>query len=115
MNFQLQLVFIFASIATLIYVIRKIRKHKLNIDDSIIWIIWAIFLLVISVFPSLCHSISKTLGFQSTSNFILTLFTFFLYIILFFQNIQISLLKEKNKELTQKMSIYAYEKEQEDK
>lgn len=111
MNLQLQLVFIFSSVITLIYIIRKIRKHKLNIDDSIIWIIWSIFLLVISLFPQLCYSVSKTLGFQSTSNFILTLFTFFLYIILFFQNIQISLLKEKNKELTQKISLYAYKKD----
>ena len=111
MNTELQLVFIFASIATLIYIILKIRKHKLNIDDSIIWIIWGILLLIISVFPDLCYSVSRKLGFQSTSNFILTLFTFFSYIILFFQNIQISLLKEKNKELTQKISIYAYEQE----
>lgn len=111
MNLQLQLVFIFSSVITLIYIIRKIRKHKLNIDDSIIWIIWSLFLLIISVFPQLSSNVSKTLGFQSTSNFILTLFTFFSYIILFFQNIQISLLKEKNKELTQKISLYAYKKD----
>ena len=113
MNFQLQLVFIVASVVTLVYVIRKIRKHKLNIDDSIIWIIWAIFLLIISLFPGLCTSVSKTLGFQSTSNFIFSIFTFFVYIILFFQNIQISLLKEKNKELVQKVSLYAYQKDKE--
>ena len=39
MDLQLNLFFIIISILTIIYIIRKIRKHKLNIDDSIVWII----------------------------------------------------------------------------
>ena len=36
MDLQLNLFFIIISILTIIYIIRKIRKHKLNIDDSIV-------------------------------------------------------------------------------
>lgn len=111
MTFELQYVFIVASLGTLIFVIRKIRKHRLNIDDAIIWVIWAILLLILSVFPGLASWVSTKLGFMSPSNFILSLFTFFLYIILFFQTITISSLKEKNKELIQKLSL----KDQEDR
>ena len=102
---RLQIILISASLLTFIYVIRKIRKHKLNIDDSILWIIWSIILLVVSIFPNLSNQVSKLLGFQSTSNFILTGFIFCVYIMVFFQNIKISELKEKNKELVQKVSI----------
>lgn len=112
MSLQLQLVFIAASVTTLFFVIRGIRKHKLSIDSSIMWIIWSIFLLILSVFPGLAEFVSNKMGFISTSNFIFSIFTFFLYIILFFQSISISQLKEKNKELIQKLSIKEYEEKQ---
>lgn len=115
MGFKLHIVFIFASIITLTFVIRKIRKHGLNIDDAIVWILWAVFLLILSLIPNLAYIISDLLGFMSTSNFIFTLFIFFLYIILFVQTTKISALKEKQKELIQKLSILQYEKEKQEK
>ena len=102
---NLQLVLIVASLLTFIYVIGRIRKHQLNIDDSIAWILWSIVLLILSIFPDLSKAISDFLGFESTSNFILTGFVFLLYIMVFFQNIRISELKEKNKKLIQRLSI----------
>ncbi len=112
MSSQLNIFFIIISVMTLIYIIMQIRKHKLNIDDSILWIFWSIVLLVFSIFPNLSYYIAEELGFQSTSNFILCLFIFILYWILFFQNIKISELKEKNKQLVQRVSIYAYKQKQ---
>lgn len=105
MDLKLQIVFILASMGTLVFVVRQIRKYGLNIEDSVTWIIWSILLLILSVFPSLAEGIAKMLGFISTSNFILCLFVFFLYIAIFMQMIQISKLKEKEKELIQKLSI----------
>ena len=110
MDLQLNLFFILISVLTIIYIIKKIRKHKLNIDDSIVWIIWSIILLILSIFPKISIFFAKQMGFQSTSNFILCLFVFVSYIMLFFQNIKISELKEKNKEIIQKTSIYVYNK-----
>lgn len=111
----LQIVFIIASVLTIIYVIRKIRKHGLNIDDSIVWIIWAVVLLIFSIFPGIPYFLSEKLGFMSTSNFIFSLFIFFLYIMLFSQTIQISKLKEKQKDLIQKLSIKEYEEQKKQK
>lgn len=105
----LNLVFIIASIFTFIFIVLKIRKNGLNIDDSIIWILWAIVLLVISIFPILPTIISEKLGFMSTSNFIFSVFIFFLYILIFIQSIQISKLKDKQKELIQKISLREYD------
>lgn len=113
MGLKLQMVFIIASIVTFIFVIKKIQKHGLNIDDAIVWILWSIVLLIVSVFPSIPTWISKELGFMSTSNFIFCLFIFFLYIMLFNQTTQISKLKEKQKELIQKLSIKDYKNNKE--
>ena len=115
MSLKLQIVFILASIITFLFVILKIRKHGLSIDDGIIWILWAILLLIISIFPSIPTWISEKLGFMSTSNFIFSLFIFFLYIMLFSQTTQISKLREKNKELIQKLSIKEYEERNKEK
>lgn len=112
---NLQIVLIVASLVTFIYVIGKIKKHQLNIEDSIIWIIWSIVLLVLSIFPGLSHAISNFLGFESTSNFILSGFVFLLYILVFFQNIRISELKEKNKKLVQRLSIDKKNEEEKNK
>jgi len=105
MKLELQLFFVLISLFTFVYVILKIRKHKLNIDDAIIWILWALLLLVMSIFSSIPIKISKLLGFSSTSNFIMSLFVFFSYIISFYQTIKISELKEKNKNLVHKLSL----------
>lgn len=111
----LNLVFIFASVLTFIFIILKIRKNGLNIDDSIIWIVWAFALLIISIFPQIPTFFSEKLGFMATSNFIFTIFIFFLYILLFIQSIQISKLKEKQKELIQKLSIKEYQNQNHEK
>lgn len=108
MEIKLQLFFILASIITFIFVIQKIRKTGLNIDDSLGWILWSLILLVLSIFPQISYWISSQLGFMSTSNFILCLFIFFLYIMVFSQQIEISKLREKQKELIQKLSIKEY-------
>jgi len=113
MGLKLQMFFVIASVLTFIFVIKKIQKHGLNIDDAIVWILWSIVLLIVSVFPSIPTWISKKLGFMSTSNFIFCLFIFFLYIMLFNQTTQISKLKEKQKDLIQKLSIKDYKNNKE--
>ncbi|MDM8203197.1 DUF2304 domain-containing protein [Faecalicoccus acidiformans] len=111
----LSIVFIITSIITFIFIILKIRKNGLNINDSIIWILWAFALLILSFFPQIPTMISNYLGFMSTSNFIFSIFIFFLYILLFIQAIQISKLKEKINELIQKLSIKEYEDRKKEK
>lgn len=106
---RLQMVFVIASIGTFWFVLRRIRKSNLNIEDSISWILWSLLLLLFSIFPKIPMYISSKLGFMSTSNFVLTMFIFFLYLMLFAQNVKISSLKEKNRDLVQKLSIRDYE------
>lgn len=105
MKLGLQIIFILASLLTFVFVILTIRKYKLNINDSIVWILWALLLLILSVFPNLSKLIADFLGFESTSNFIIVAFVFFSYLILFFQNVKISELREKNKKLVQELSL----------
>lgn len=99
MTITLKLVFILTSLIAFVFVIQKIRKSQLQVVDAIMWIIGAILLVFISVFSDVVMSIAHLLGFYSASNFILSLFVFFLLLIVFMQNIKISTLSEKVKNL----------------
>lgn len=109
MSLLQQIVFIFASLFTFAFIIKKITRNNLAISDSIVWILWSLFLLIISIFPQIPTVISRVLGFRSVSNFIFTMFIFFMYIMLFYQTILISQLKGKNRDLVQKLSIKDYQ------
>lgn len=76
---ELRYFFIIASVITFLFVIKKIQKHGLDIDDAIVWILWAILLLIISIFPQIPIWISNELGFMSPSNFILLIYFLFIY------------------------------------
>lgn len=114
MSYKLQIVFILASVITFFFVILRIRKHGLNIDDAIGWIIWAVILLFFSIFPQIAFALARQLGFLATSNLVFTFFILFLYIMVFTQNIQISKLKQKQKDLIQKLSLKEWEEEEAD-
>lgn len=105
MTNTLRIVLILASLFTFVYVIYEIRKHKLNIDDAIPWILWSILLILASIFSEAVVSIAKAFGFQSANNFIFTAFIFYLYMLNFFNSIKLSEAKEKNKRLVQKLSL----------
>lgn len=110
MSDTLRLVLVSSSLVTVIFIITRIRKHKLNIEDAIAWLVWSVLLVLASLFPNGVQAISKTLGFLTPNNFIFTAFIFYLYIINFFNTIKISELKEKNKKLVQRLSLDAKDK-----
>ena len=66
MGIRLQLVFIIASLLTFVYVILRIRKHGLNIEDSITWILWSILLLIVSFFSADLHFRIQCFGVHFT-------------------------------------------------
>lgn len=78
------------SILVLIYVVYTVIKNKMNVHYSIIWILWAIGMIIISLFPSIVDSISRLLGIQYSSNTIFLIFIFLLYCLSFYLYLTIS-------------------------
>lgn len=112
MTDTLKLLFIAGSIITFIFVIRKIRKSQLQIVDSIAWIIGALFMIFISVFSDFVIRIAGYFGFYSASNFILVVIVFLLLMLVFNQNIKLSILNEKLKDLNHHIALH--EKDEKD-
>lgn len=105
MTQTLQVILFIVSIITFIFVIRKIRKSQLNIQDAVIWILLSILLVVMSLCLPFIDNLAHILGFMSTSNFVFSLILFFLIIIVFIQTVKISILNEKIKNLNHYIAL----------
>lgn len=105
MGVILRLFLISGSLISFIYILRKIRKSKMQIEDSIVWILWSIAIFIVSIFPTPIIYLSKVLKIQSPANFVFLFVVFYLYYIIFSMSGKISQLKEKNKDVVQKVSL----------
>ncbi len=113
MTTMLRVLLILVSVATMGMMIRKIRQAKVQIEDSIFWILLAMLLVVFSIFPTVADNLARLFGIYSTANF-LFLFTIFLLIVkLFTMTLRISQLETRLKELVQKMALDELEREEE--
>ena len=66
MSITLQILLIVISIITFFFVITKIRKSQLNIQDAVIWILLSLLLILMSLCLPFIEQIAHTLGFIST-------------------------------------------------
>lgn len=105
MTLTLQILLFVISFITFYFIIKKIRKSQLNIADSVVWILLCILLIVMSVCLPIIDDIAHSLGFMSTSNFVFTMILFFLIIIVFCQEVKISILNEKLKNINHYIAL----------
>lgn len=109
MSITLRIILIVCSVFTFIFAINRIKHSKLKIEDSIIWIIGTIVLILMSVFSGLVEWISIQLGFMSPVNFVFIVVIFFLLVVAFNYSIKMSILNEKIKNLNHYIALKEYE------
>ena len=105
MSFELRVLLIVASVCAFAYIVSKIKKSKLRIDDSIFWIISSVFFVVIAAFPSLLIHVAKVVGFESPANLVFLLVVGLIFLKLFILSVNLSVLTEKNSQLVQYISL----------
>lgn len=111
MSLMLRIILIAASFLLVLFVLRKIHKAKLSIDDAIYWIISAVVLFLISLFPQLVMWVSDFIGFQSPSNFVFLVIIFLIIIKLFTITIELSSEKRRLNQLIQTLALKDKDKE----
>lgn len=112
MSIVLRILLIVASVSVFFFVFKKIRKAQLNIDDSIYWILFATFLLVLSIFPNLVVWIAYWIGVDSPANFVFLCVIFLLIIKLFQVSIELSVQKHRLNHLVQKLALVNRQQEE---
>ncbi len=94
---NLQTLLLVVSVLVLVFVLWNIIKNQMNIRYAIIWILWAIGMVVISLFPSIMLWVTNILGIQTQSNAVFLITIFLLYILTFYLYLRIS---KNNEEIT---------------
>ena len=105
MPIELRVVLIVSSISMLIYMIKKVRKSKLQIEYTVFWIIFGLLLICISLVPKIMYFIAGIIGIQSPVNLVLTFIVFILVLKLILMTIEISQLENKVKELVEEIAL----------
>ncbi len=105
MTLLLRSVLIVASVATTLLIMRKIRKEKMMIEDSLFWIGFSSLLIVFSVWPQLVYKMSEMVGTQAPANFIFLFVIFVLIVRMFQMTAKMSQMDARMKDLVAKIAI----------
>lgn len=96
--------FVFALVFFL-FIVRLINKNVFLLENTAVWLLTSISLVLFSVFPSLADRLSDFLGFEQTSNFLYFCAIAFLIVIALLNTISSSRQTIKINNLTQELSI----------
>lgn len=105
MTITLRIILIICSLIAFLLCITKIKQAKLKITNSVIWMIGSILLILMSIFSQVVEWISNQLGFMAPVNFVFFIMIVFLLLQLFIDNIRISILNEKIKDLNHYIAL----------
>ena len=83
------------SILTLIFIIVTGKRMNMNIRYLIVWIIWSIAIMVISIFPKIIDIIASALNIATPALAILSVLLFLSYIISFYLFVNASKANDK--------------------
>ncbi|MBE6602643.1 MAG: DUF2304 domain-containing protein [Ruminococcaceae bacterium] len=105
MSTQLRILLIAVSFLTILFVLKKIRRTQLYIDDAIYWIVCSLLLFVISLFPQIAIFAAKILEIESTANLVFLVMIFMVLVKLFNVCIDLSVQRSRLNRLVQKLAL----------
>lgn len=111
MSLTLRIILIIGSLISFILCVSKIKQAKLKIENSITWMAGSFILILMSIFDKVVGWFALKLGFMAPVNFVFLIIILFLLVQVFIDNIRMSELNEKIKNLNHYIAL----KENEDK
>ena len=105
MPLRAKITIIFLSLALFIFVLNLIRKRKLKIEHSVLWLGVSGVILVASIWQDLADSIAFFVGIEYPPALFLSIAIFFFLVILMHFSMELSKLKDQNKTLTQELAL----------
>ncbi len=105
MQISLKLVLIVITLIYIFFILKSIKKKKLQMSFSLFWIITGILLIIALAIPNLVENISKMLGFEVPANMIFCLTIFVSFYLIFSLTVALSKENKKNTLLIQEVSL----------
>ena len=105
MNIGLRAWLVVAALMVFALILLTITKRKLNIKYSIVWLIWSLLLVFMSIFPETFYGVSDLLGIELPVNAVFLIMIALLYGLTLFVYIMISKHNEEIIKLTYEISV----------
>lgn len=101
----LRIALLLGSVWLVYVVISRVKRSKIQIEDSVFWVVLAVVILLNAIFPQIAYFFSGLLGIASPSNFVFLLISAILLLKEFSNSTQISVLKHKVNQLAQEIAL----------
>ena len=113
MSTILRILLIIAASFTAYWILSRIRKHKVKLEDAIFWVCFAFVLVIIGVFPQILYWLANLLGIMSPANLVFLVIIFLLIAKVFVLAIKNSQLEDKIEVLAAEVALAERAKEKE--
>ena len=90
MNSGLRIGLLIASIIALVFVIISVKKKRMNIKYSIVWILWALMSLFMAIFPQVFYEFTDLIGIELPVNGVFLIMIGLLYALTFYAYMMVS-------------------------
>lgn len=87
---MLYTILLIISLCVFLYILHDVRKNKMNIKYAMVWILWSLSIIIISIFPQIVSWLSVILGIQFPSNTVFLIFIFLLYCLSYYIYLMLS-------------------------
>lgn len=105
----IQYVAIVGSLLLFLFVLELVRRKKIKEQYSILWLFITLVFLILSFWRDGLYVVSRALGIATPAIAFLLVLTMGVYVILIQFSMVISNLAERNKKLTQELSLVKYQ------
>ena len=101
---QIRLWIGFISLALFVTIFEFVRKRHLREEYAILWLLTALAIVVLSLWPGLVETLGRITGFYYLTSVVFIVFVFVIGVLMHY-SIVISKMKENNKEMVQKLGL----------
>lgn len=70
MSIELRVVLLIAAVFSIGWIITRIRKAKVRLEDTFFWVVMSVVLLILGLFPGVSYWLASVLGFISPANLV---------------------------------------------
>ncbi len=105
MSITLRIILILSSFLSFLLCVTKIKKSQLKVENSVVWMLGTILLILMSIFSNVVEWLASNMGFVAPVNFVFLIIIAFLLIQVFIDNLRITQLNEKIKDLSHYIAL----------
>ena len=108
MTITLRIILFVLAVVTAWWILSKIRRLKVKMEDAIFWIFVAVVLCTLSLFPEIVYKLTDVIGVMSPANLVFLIVIFILLEKVFTLSIIVSQLEEKVAVLSSEVALRSH-------